>query len=331
MTRLVQLEHPDKGRRVARVEDGRLRFLASHRSVYGFALSALQTGHPLERLIAGDTSQITLDYDEVYELRSEWRLLPAFDHPDERARCLVSGTGLTHLSSGHTRSGNTADGKPTDGMILYQWGVESGRPAGGAIGAAPEWFAKGTGGVLRAHGEPLFIPNYARGGGEEAELAAAYIVDFEGVPRRIGFMPGNEFSDHRLRRVNSLYHAGAKHRTCSVGPEIALGSDFLSIQGSVAIERAGSVVWSKEIVTGEEHMCHSLANLEHHHFKYDDHRRPGDAHIHFLGATAFSFAAGVEIEDGDETVIAWKNFGRALRNPIKLDRREPVAISAKGI
>ena len=294
-------------------------------------MSAIQTGVPLENLIAGDLSQASLDYGKVYSLRSEWRLLAAFDHPDEPARCLVSGTGLTHLSSGATRAGAQEDAKITDGMRLYQWGVENGRPAPGVVGAAPEWFAKGSGAVLRAHGEPLIIPNYALGGGEEAELAAVYLIDFEGIPRRIGFTPGNEFSDHRMRRLNSLYHAGAKHRACSIGPEVTIGSEFSSIRGAVSIERAGASVWSKEILSGEEHMCHSLSNLEHHHFKYEDHRRPGDAHVHFLGATAFSFAAGFEIEEGDEAVIEFEGFGKALRNPVRVDRRAPAPISVKGI
>ena len=34
---------------------------------------------------------------------SDWRLLPPIDHPDEAARCLVSGTGLTHLGSAQNR------------------------------------------------------------------------------------------------------------------------------------------------------------------------------------------------------------------------------------
>jgi hypothetical protein len=184
--------------------------------------------------------------------------------------------------------------------------------------------------MLRGHGEPLLIPNYALGGGEEAELAAVYIIDLEGTPRRVGFTPGNEFTDHRTRKLNSLYHAGGKHRACSIGPELAIGAEFSSVRGSVSIERAGQPVWSKEIATGEQQMCHSLANLEHHHFKYDDHRRPGDAHVHFLGATAFSFAAGFPIEDGDDAVIQFEGFGRALRNPLKFDRRleQPIAVSA---
>jgi hypothetical protein len=331
VTRLVQIEHPVKGRRVALVDGAKLHLLATHRSVYGFATTALETGLPLEKLIAEDVSPLSVPYDELYELRSEWRVLPAFDHPDEPARCLVSGTGLTHLGSGSGRAATQEDAKITDGMRLYQAGVENGRPAPGAVGAAPEWFCKGSGSILRGHGDPLVVPNYAQGGGEEAELAAAYVIDPEGVPRRVGFTPANEFTDHRTRKLNSLYHAGAKHRACSIGPELAIGAEFSSIRGSVSIHRGGRPVWSKEIVTGEEHMCHSLANLEHHHFKYEDHRLPGDAHIHFLGATAFSFAAGFAIEDGDETVIEFDGFGRALRNPVKFDRTPERPIAVKPI
>jgi hypothetical protein len=328
VTRLVQIEHPEEGRRVALVDGAQLHLLETHRSVYSFALSAIQTGFSLERVIADDVSDLTIPYDEIYALRSEWRFLPAFDHPGEPSRCLVSGTGLTHLSSGATRSATQEDGKITDGMRLYQAGVENGRPNPGVIGAAPEWFSKGSGTVLRAHGDTLVVPNYALGGGEEAELAAVYVIDPAGLPRRIGFTPGNEFSDHRTRKLNSLYHAGAKHRVCSIGPELTIGAEFSSIRGSVSIKRAGKPAWSKEIATGEENMCHSLANLEHHHFKYDDHRRPGDAHIHFLGATAFSFAAGFAIEDSDEVAIEFEGFGRALRNVVKFDRRpeQPVEV-----
>jgi hypothetical protein len=331
VTRLVQIEHPVKGRRVALVDGAKLHLLATHRSVYGFAATAVQTGLPLEGLIAEDISQLSVPYDEIYELRSEWRLLPAFDHPDEPARCLVSGTGLTHLGSGSGRATTQEDAKITDGMRVYQAGVENGHPASGVVGAAPEWFYKGSGSILRGHGDPLVVPNYAQGGGEEAELAAVYVIDPAGGPRRVGFTPGNEFTDHRTRKLNSLYHAGAKHRACSIGPELAIGAEFSSVRGSVSIHRGGQPVWSKEIATGEEHMCHSLANLEHHHFKYEDHRVPGDVHVHFLGATAFSFAAGFAIEDGDEAVIEFDGFGRPLRNPVKFDRSPEQPIVVKSI
>src|SRR5947199_7376617 len=32
----------------------------------------------------------------------------------------------------------------------------------------------------------------------------------------------------------------------------------------------------KKIRTGEAEMCHSLQNIEHHHFKFEAHRKPGD-------------------------------------------------------
>ena len=65
-------------------------------------------------------------------------------------------------------------------------------------------------------------------------------------------------------------------------------------------------------------MCHSLANIEHHHFKFAMHRRPGDLHVHFFGADAFSFGEGVRLADGDIMQLQFAGFGRPLRNPVKL-------------
>ena len=71
----------------------------------------------------------------------------------------------------------------------------------------PEWFYKGPGTILRAHGDPLSIPPYGEDGGEEPELAGAYIIDETGSPRRVGIMMGNEFSDHKIEKKNYLYLA----------------------------------------------------------------------------------------------------------------------------
>jgi hypothetical protein len=77
-------------------------------------------------------------------------------------------------------------------------------------------------------------------------------------------------------------------------------------------------------------MSHSLANLEYHLFKYAAHRRPGDVHIHFLGADAFSFGDKIELRDGDMMVVEWQGFGRALRNPIRVDRPpNPMCVSRR--
>jgi hypothetical protein len=65
-------------------------------------------------------------------------------------------------------------------------------------------------------------------------------------------------------------------------------------------------------------MCHSLANLEHHHFKFEGHRQPGDVHVHFFGADKLSFGEGIVLEDGDWMEVRYEGFGRALRNPIRV-------------
>ena len=70
-------------------------------------------------------------------------------------------------------------------------------------------------------------------------------------------------------------------------------------------------------------MCHTIANLEHHHFKHAEHRRPGDADVHFFGADLFSFKDRLLLEDGDVMVVHFEGFGRPLRNPIRIDRSTP--------
>jgi hypothetical protein len=70
-------------------------------------------------------------------------------------------------------------------------------------------------------------------------------------------------------------------------------------------------------------MSHSLANLEHHHFKYPHNRVPGDVHVHFLGTATLSFADGFRAGDGDIFEIEAPGFGRPLRNPIS---REVAAV-----
>ena len=77
-------------------------------------------------------------------------------------------------------------------------------------------------------------------------------------------------------------------------------------------------MWGKDIATGEDEMCHNLANMEHHHFKFDGHRRPGDVHVHYFGTVALSFGDGIEVADGDEMVIQFEGFGRPLRNRLKV-------------
>jgi hypothetical protein len=318
--RLVQLANASGARRLAIVEGETLRLLGGCNSVYSLAQAALATDVRLPEAVRECATETTLDYGPVYRLESEWRLLPPISHP-EPARLLVSGTGLTHKASADNRQ--AMHQKPeelSDSMRMYFDGLKGGRPAPGEIGVSPEWFYKGCGTTLRAHGEPLDVPNFAGDGGEEPEVAGVYIIDTEGRPRRVGMVMANEFSDHVVEKQNYLYLAHSKLRACAIGPELVVDPDFADVRGTVSIERGGETLWSKRVATGEANMSHSVANLEHHHFKYDAHRRPGDAHVHFFGADAFSFGDGIVLEDGDVMVVAFEGFGRPLRNPLRVER-----------
>ena len=121
-----------------------------------------------------------------------------------------------------------------------------------------------------------------------------------------------------MEKKNYLYLAPSKLRDCAIGPELIIDADFDNITGRVSIERKDETIWSKEIASGNENTCHSLANMEHHHFKYASHRRPGDLHLHFFGADAFSFGEGVSLENGDIMVVSWEGMGRPLRNPLRI-------------
>ena len=326
--RLVQLRQ-GATRRVALVAEPAVRVLDGVDSVLALAERAMREGVSLTSLAERCVTSEALDYDPIYNGSSPWQLLVPIDHA-EPARCLVSGTGLTHLGSAENRAKmhEKSESELTDSMRMFRTGLQGGRPQPNQCGVAPEWFYKGTGAVLRPHGDPLLVPGYAEDGGEEAEIAGVYVIDAAGQPRRIGMAAGNEFSDHRYEKHNYLHLAGSKLRNCSLGPELVVDPDFDFVPGRVAIERAGHVVWERDIATGEREMCHSVANIEHHLFKFDAHRRPGDVHVHYYGAHSLSFADDVLLAEGDVMSIQFGGFGRALRNRLQIAAplREPVVV-----
>lgn len=331
MIRLVQMEGP-AGRRLAVVDEPLLRLVDGCASIFELARKCIEKQRSAAAVLDELGATESVSYDEVYSGASTWKLLPAADHPEEPARCLVSGTGLTHMASAKNRQ--AMHGKPedlTDSMRMYRWGVEGGKPEAGEIGVPPEWFYKGNGTCLRAHNQPLTIPEFAGDGGEEPEIAGIYVVDRNGSPWRIGFAQGNEFSDHEFERRNYLYLAASKLRACSLGPEIVIGGQFTSVPGAVGIERAGKPLWMRTISTGEETMSHTVANLEHHHFKFEAHRRPGDLHVHFMGADAFSFGEGIHLEEGDVMEVHFQGYGRPLRNPLHQVHEQPRPVQVRSL
>jgi hypothetical protein len=327
MLRLVQISN-GSSRRVALVQEPNLHCLATVSSVYELASACVQDGISLSGRVSDLATGEKIAYDAVYTGESDWRLLVPVDVPGAPERVLVAGTGLTHLGSAkdrqamHLQTATDAAKPKTDSMRMFESGIAGGRPKDGEIGTAPEWFYKGNGSVLRGPFDPLTVPAHGEDGGEEAEIAGIYLIANDSTPYRIGFCVGNEFSDHKFERHNYLNLAGSKLRECSIGPELVIGGDFAAVAGEVIIERNGAPIWHKTVETGEENMAHSLANLEHHHFKFDGHRLPGYLHVHFFGAHSLSFGEGLELQEGDWMQVSYEGYGRALRNPLRIEKKE---------
>ena len=324
--RLVQLLTPAGDRRVAIVDAAgdRLQLLHNTPSVRELALDAYFLEKPIVELAAERAGDGETDYAAAL---AEGRILLPIDHPDP-AHVYLTGTGLDHLGSAQARNAMHAklaagDAELTDSMKMFKLGLEGGKPAPGQVGVQPEWFYKGDGSWLVRPGQPLLLPDYALDGGEEPELVGLYVVAEDGTVLRVGFALGNEYSDHVLEKQNYLYLAHSKLRTSSFGPEIRLGAPPEDIRGTVRILRNGTELWSAPFLTGEANMTHTLANLEHHHFKYAHFRRPGDVHVHYFGTGTLSFAAGIKPEPGDLFEIGAPEFGVPLRNPLAVETNPP--------
>jgi hypothetical protein len=330
----VQFFAGDGARHAGLVRDANtVTLLRGTESVRDLALDAHRSGRSLAALAEERCGSETADYGRLV---AERRLLPPLDHADP-AHCLISGTGLTHLGSAkardsmHTKPAEPSQTPMTDSMRIFQWGLEGGKPASGRIGVQPEWFYKGDGACVAPPEQPLLLPPYALDGGEEAEVAGLYVIADDGTVLRVGFALGNEYSDHIMERQNYLYLAHSKLRTCALGPEVLVGDLPRDMSGRVRLLRDGAEVWSAEFLTGEDNMSHTIANLEHHHFKYEAFRRPGDVHCHFFGAAVLSFSAGVKAQPGDVFEISAPPFGRALRNPLALGEEIDRVVSVQAL
>jgi len=307
--RLVQFLNTSNQRSVGMVsEDGAaLHVLEKTEYIRKLAVSAYMAKISLEEMVHERLGEERVDYAQII---ADKRLRVPLDHP-EPAHCHLSGTGLDHMGSAQARDAmhSKLDAKAetlTDSMKMFKLGLEKGN---GDWAVAPE--------------QPLTRPAYALDGGEEPELVGLYVIALDGQVLRVGFALGNEFSDHVLEKQNYLYLAHSKLRSSSFGPELLVGDLPEHIEGTVRILRNGQELWRETFLTGEANMTHSIANLEHHHFKYPHFRRSGDIHCHFFGTSMLSFAQGIETQDGDLFEISAPGFGEPLRNTMVVsDERE---------
>lgn len=301
-------------------DDGRsVRAVGGFVSTYELAQAAIARRVSVDVLAQPALTGAALPYEALLH---EQRVLTPLAHPDV-AHCLVTGTGLTHTGSASARDAmhqklSAGEELLSDSMRMFKWGLDGGRPADGQPGVQPEWFYKGNGSIVAAPGAPLAMPDFALDGGEEPELVGLYVIGPDGQPYRLGFAIGNEFSDHATERQNYLYLAHSKLRVCAVGPELRSGALPAHLEGTSRIRRGNEIRWEKPFLTGEANMCHSLANLEYHHFKYAAHRQPGDVHLHFFGTATLSFADNIRVEPGDRFEIDLPALGAPLVNPLSL-------------
>jgi hypothetical protein len=325
MLRLLQ-HRADDGKRSVVADDGRsARLVNGVASTRELALQAIDSGATLADTIA--RLGLGAELDPAGELAAG-KIIAPIDH-DDPAHLLMSGTGLTHLGSADARDRMhrmAAAEKQTDSMRIFLEGVERGKPAEGETGCQPEWFYKGDGSQLVAPGEALTMPAFAADGGEEPELAGVYVIGRDGVPCRLGLCLANEFSDHVTERHNYLWLAHSKLRPAALGPELLVGEPPDHVEGMSRIRRGGEVVWEKPFLSGEANMCHSVANLECHQFKYAQFRRPGDVHVHFFGTATLSFSDGFRTESGDEFEIEASPFALPLRNRLLRSAEQEPAV-----
>lgn len=329
---LIQFLDDQNVRRVGQVnaDQQTITAFALPATIRDLALSAHRAHTTLADFLATQPRGETISYDELI---ANQRLLQPLDHPDP-AHCLVTGTGLTHLGSAQSRDAMHAKLQAdtlTDSMKMFKLGLEGGKPAEGQIGVAPEWFYKGDGSCVVAPEAPIELPAFAEDGGEESEVVGLYVIADDGTPLRVGFALGNEYSDHKLERQNYLYLAHSKLRQCSFGPELLVGDLPDHVEGVSRILRNSEVIWTSEWLSGEANMSHTIANLEHHHFKYAQFRRPGDVHVHYFGAAVLSCLSGLVAEPGDVFEITAPVFGAPLRNSLVASGKENAPIDVRAL
>ena len=195
---LVQIQNATR-RCVAVVREPNLVLLREVDSTVALAERALSEKRTLSELAAQLMTAETVSYGAIYDGKSEWKLLPPIDCAGNPHRVHVSGTGLTHLGSArdrqamHVAATAKEQAEMTDSMRMFEWGRQQGRPASGEIGIAPEWFYKGDGSILQAPFGPLPIPGFAEDGGEEAEVAAIYMVADDGTPCELAWLRETNF------------------------------------------------------------------------------------------------------------------------------------------
>jgi hypothetical protein len=162
----------------------------------------------------------------------------------------------------------------------------------GQSSSTSSWRYIASGASLRGHGDTLPAAG-------SPDIAAAYLIARDGLPRRIGVAQG---------------HRG---RLSSLGPELILDPALPRLTGVVS---AGPAFPSNtRELSAEVPLLLALASIEPDHFESADFRRPGDVHIHFFGERLFDSVGPVEAAEGDPVAVGFDGLGRALVNTVRFE------------
>ena len=175
-----------------------------------------------------------------------------------------------------------AAGTATDSMRMFLLGLEGGKPPPARSARSRNGFTRVTVRASSRRAQPIPSPDFALDGSEEPEIAGIYIIDAAGIRGGSAICLANEFSDHVTERGNYLWLAHSKLRPAALGPELLTGELPRDVRGTSRELRDGETLWEKPFLTGEANMSHALANLEHHHFKYDCFAVPATSTCIFL-------------------------------------------------
>ena len=187
---------------MALVEEPHLRVLDGCIPCLSSRSRAMRIGMKLSGWCEERLTGERLDYDLIYNGRSEWRLLPPIDHPDEPAAAWSPEPG-SHIWAARATANRCMPwptNEMTDSMKMFRWGRRR-RPSGAGANR------RRAGVVLQGQRRRCCgrtaaprVPGYAEDGGEEAEIAGIYLIGPDGTPSSPGMAAAMSSRTTALRR-----------------------------------------------------------------------------------------------------------------------------------
>ncbi len=307
------------------------RFLDTCSSIYELAHTAIAARHEAQR--RGATTSVkhdTLDYDPIYDSRSEWRLLPAIDHPEEPSRCLISGTGL-NPSRQRARAPVHARDRYRGSYRQHENVPLGSRRRPPSRKETSEFLPSGSTRAPAAHCAHMenrsTFPLMQKTVAKRLRSRAFIWLLRMAIPTASAWRWGMNFPIMNSKRRIILTSRVRNSAPARSDPN----SWLMQNSNPCPLRRRSSEM---EMFTGPRlsapgnpRCATACSNIEHHHFKFEAHRRPGDVHVHFFGTDCLSFSDHIRLQDGDVMQVAVEGYGRPLRNPVRVDKSKPVLIN----